>query len=65
MQLFGGDKWEAFREIEAHLVSKDAQGSGAGSVGFARSRVTHVLHQVQVLLHVRRRPPLVRASGMP
>lgn len=42
--VFSGDGGEAFAQIEAHLVTKDAESSRAGAVFFGYAIVENVLH---------------------
>ena len=51
MQFLGSDQREAFRQIETHLVTEHAQRAGAGPVLLAHAVITHVAHQLEVLLH--------------
>ena len=49
--FFGRHQREALRQIEAHLVAEHAGGAGAGAVGFFRSLVENMLHQVEIGAH--------------
>ena len=44
--FLGSDQRETLCEVEAHLVAEDAGGAGAGAVGFFRSVIEDVLHQI-------------------
>ncbi len=51
MQFFGCDHGKAFRQIETHLVTKNAEGAGACSVFFFGAVFEHMPHEVVVLFH--------------
>ena len=51
MQLFCGQQWKSLAQIKAHLISKNTQCSGAGSVRFGHAIVQQMLQQIMVLLH--------------
>ncbi len=49
VDLFGGDEWEAFVQVKAHLVAKHAFGAGARAVGLGNAVAVHMLHEIFVL----------------
>jgi hypothetical protein len=49
MHLLGGDQRKAFVQIETHLVTKHAFGTGPCAVGFLHAMCVDVLHEVFVL----------------
>jgi hypothetical protein len=51
VQLFRGQEWEALLKIEAHLVSKDPEGSGPRSIRSRLSVGQNVVEQFEVRLH--------------
>jgi hypothetical protein len=51
MQLLGGDKWEAFRKIEAHLAAEDAARASARAIAAIDAVVEDILEQVVILAH--------------
>ena len=51
MDFLGGNQGESLRQIEAHLVAKDADRAGAGPVVFFGAGCQHVAHQVEILFH--------------
>ena len=51
MQLLGGEQREDVGQIDAHLISEDAPGSGAGAVALLDSVFENVVEQIQVNLH--------------
>ena len=50
--FLGGDQRKAFGQVKAHLMGKDAIGTGAGAVTFKGAVVTHMAHQIKILFHV-------------
>ncbi len=51
MQLLGGDKREALREVEAHLMAEHAQCAHAGAVLLPGAFVEDALEEVVIGLH--------------
>ena len=43
MHLFSGNQWKSFGEIEAHLIAKNTDGTGSGTIGFLCSVIQNVL----------------------
>lgn len=54
MYFFGGNKWKSFCQIKTHLITKNTDGSGAGSVGFLRTVIENMLQELMVWLHGRK-----------
>lgn len=51
VELLGGEHWEAFAEVEAHLMAEDAAGSGAGAVRAINPFGHYSLKKVEILFH--------------
>ncbi len=51
MDFLGSEQRETGRQIIAHLLAEQAAGSGAGAVGFGRTRFEHEAQQVLVWRH--------------
>ena len=51
MQLFGRQKREGLRQIEAHLAAKHAQCAGARAVAARDAIVENVLQKIEILFH--------------
>lgn len=51
VDLFGGQKRKALREVEAHLVSEDAFGPHACAVGLDCAVIKNILKEIKVLFH--------------
>lgn len=51
MHPFCGHEWEAFLQVEAHLVAKNGTGSCAGSISLYGAVVEYMLQQVMIGLH--------------
>jgi len=60
MQLFGGDQGKPFRQVETHLVTEDALGTGSGSVCFFYPGVEDMLKEIEILLHTCKVQPSAR-----
>jgi hypothetical protein len=54
VQLFGCQQRKALPQVEAHLVAKSAERTGAGSVALFDAIGEHVIQQIEVGLHVAR-----------
>ena len=50
--LFRGDEGKAFREVEAHLVTENTNGSGTCAVAFLCALFQDAFNEIVVLLHV-------------
>ena len=51
MQLFRREQREARCQVEAHLVAKNRERTGAGAVGLFHTRAKNMVKQIKVLLH--------------
>ena len=51
VDLLRREKRETVLKIEAHLVSEDADGAGAGAIALLNTLVQYALQQVKILLH--------------
>ena len=49
--LFGGQQWESFGEIEAHLVAEDTLGACACAVALDNTAVADCAQKVEILFH--------------
>ncbi|MNC04864.1 hypothetical protein D3C75_523140 [compost metagenome] len=49
--LLGGDQREAFRQIEAHLMTEQGDCPRAGAIGFDCAFIQDLLHQVEIGPH--------------
>jgi hypothetical protein len=51
MHLLGGEERESLFQVEAHLVTEDGNGAGAGPVGFSAAVFQDMFKQIKVLTH--------------
>ena len=51
MQFLGRDERKAFRQIEPHLIAKNAPRSRTRAVAFVRSALQNVPQKIQISLH--------------
>jgi hypothetical protein len=51
MEPFRSQQWKAVKQIETHLITKYATGSGTGSILFGDPAITHMTHKIKILLH--------------
>ncbi len=49
--LLGGHQRETFRQIEAHLMAEQGDGTGAGTVRLDGALIEDFLHQVEISSH--------------
>ncbi len=49
MELFGGQRRETVRQIEAHLMAEYGERAGAGAVHLLGTGIEHALHKVEIL----------------
>ena len=53
MHFFGSHQRKSLLQIEPHLISKRADGAGAGTVMFLDPFIENMLKQIEILLHGR------------
>ncbi len=51
VKLLGGQHGKPIPQIEAHLITEDTEGSGAGAVVLFQALVENMLQEVQIRLH--------------
>jgi len=51
MKLLGGEAGKAFFQIEAHLMSEDADSARSRAIVFTDALVQHALQKIQILFH--------------
>ncbi len=51
VKLLGGEHGKTLSQIEAHLITEDTEGSGAGAVFLFQALVENMLQEVQIRLH--------------
>ncbi len=52
MYSLGRNQRETRGQVEAHLITKYGFCAGAGTVTFLRTMITHMAHQVEILLQI-------------
>ena len=51
MALLGGHQRESLGQVEAHLMTEQGDGPGAGAIGFDGPFIQNFLHQVEIGTH--------------
>ncbi len=61
----GGHQRETFLQVKAHLVAKNGERTGAGTVIFLGALIEHLLHQFEILFHASSGDLFLRTAKRP